>query len=72
MNLTLKQARMMNDLTVKEIAEKLNVCPDTYRKIEKNPERATIAIAKKVSEITGIPYDVIFFGGESSLSRQAS
>lgn len=72
MILTLKQVRKMNDLTIKQMAGKLSVCADTYRKIERNPDLATIGMVKKISEITGISYDVIFFGKESSLNGLSS
>ena len=49
-----------------EMAEKLGVSRDTYRKIEMSPEDATVAIAKKISEVVGIPIDQIFFADLST------
>ena len=62
MNLTVKQARQIKEKTQRQMAEMLGLHVDTYRKIERNPNAATIGQAKKISEITGIPYNEIFFG----------
>ena len=60
--MTVKQARVGKDLSQREMAEKLGVCRHNYMKNEKNPERFTVGQAKKISEITGVPLDGIFFG----------
>lgn len=57
---TVKQARQYAGFTQREMAEKLGVSRDTYRKIEASPEDATIATAKRISEVVGIPIDQIF------------
>ena len=62
MSYTVKQARLLCGKTQREMAKYLQVHRDTYRKIEENPEEATIAQAKKISEVTGIKVDQIFFG----------
>ena len=62
MNLTVKQARQIKEKTQRQMAEMLGLHVDTYRKIERTPNSATIGQAKKISEITGIPYNEIFFG----------
>lgn len=66
---SVKQARLMRNLKQDEIAKKLGIHVQTYRKIEKNPDSATIEQAKKISEIVKIPYDQIFFSDNSTLSR---
>ena len=48
------------------MAEKLGISRDTYRKIEQSPEDATVATAKKISEVVGIPIDQIFFAKMST------
>ena len=48
---TVKQARQYAGFTQREMAEK----------IEASPEDATIATAKRISEVVGIPIDQIFF-----------
>lgn len=68
MNLTLKQARVINGKTQLELANALGVHEQTYRNIEKNPEKTTVEQTLIISSYLGIPYDVIFFGVDSSLT----
>jgi DNA-binding XRE family transcriptional regulator len=69
---TVKQARLISGRTQQDMADLLHVHRDTYRKIEERPDEATIKQAKKISEITGIPIDQIFFGQNSTFGRQSS
>ena len=66
MGFSVKQARQYAGFTQREMAEKLSISRDSYRKIETFPETASIAIAKKFSEVVGIPIDQIFFAGNST------
>ena len=50
MGFTVKQARQYAGFTQREMAEKLGISRDTYRKIEQSPECATVATAKRISE----------------------
>lgn len=68
MELTLRQARKMKEISQRTVANRLNVCEETYRKIERNPDLATIGQAKVLSDLLDISYDVIFFDGNSSLT----
>lgn len=43
---TPKQARLHSGKTQTEVADGLGVCLATYRKLEENPEKMTIAQAK--------------------------
>ena len=61
MNFSVKQARRYAGFTQIEMAQKLGVSRDTYRKIELSPETASVALAKKISAVVGIPIDQIFF-----------
>lgn len=62
MRVTVKQARVGINATMAEMAEKMGVCLDTYRKLEQNPEKMTLAQAVLFSRITGIdPGDIFFF-----------
>lgn len=63
---SVKQARLLLDLKQTEMAEKLGIHVQTYRKIEQNPNLATIEQAKKISEIVKMPYDQIFFTDNST------
>lgn len=61
MGLSLKQMRLIKGKTQDEMAELLNIHVQTYRKLEENPDEATIKQAKKISEFLGVSYDDIFF-----------
>lgn len=69
MELTIKQARLISGKTQRQMAEFLGMHVQTYRKIEKDPESATVQQAKLISQITGVPYNQIFFGKISTFSR---
>lgn len=62
MEITLRSARRLADKTQGEVANYIGVCLDTYRSIERHPERATIKQAKAISNFLGMPYGKIFFG----------
>ena len=66
MGFTVKQARLIAGKTQMEMAERLNISRDTYRKIELSPDKMTIAQAHSISEITGIPISQIFFDTNST------
>ena len=46
MGLSLKQIRLVREKTQDEMAEKLGVHVQTYRKLEENPDEVTIKQAK--------------------------
>ena len=64
-----KMARQFAGLTQTEMAEKIGVSRDTYRRIEASPETETISQGKKIAAVTGVSFDAIFFGAESTKSR---
>jgi len=66
MNYSVKQARQLAGLTQCQMAQKMRIHRDTYRKIEGNPETATIAQGRIIAQITGIPFDSIFFSSAST------
>lgn len=68
MRLNMKQARLASGKTQRQCADLLGICEDTYRKIEKRPQRITIAQAKTFSEFVGFPFDIICFESISSLT----
>ncbi|APT45094.1 helix-turn-helix transcriptional regulator [Bacillus safensis] len=70
--LTLKHARLLKGLKMKDMAKELNVHVQTYSKMEKFPDTITIGEAKKISEILGMSYDQIFFNSNSTLGRSYS
>ena len=61
MTLSLRQTRRLKEKTQAEMAKMLKVHVMTYRKIEENPDVATIEQAKKISEYLGVNYNEIFF-----------
>ena len=69
MLLTLKQARLIGELTQEQVAELLGVHVQTYRKIEQDPDEATVKQAKTLSDKLNEDYNEIFFGNNSSLTR---
>jgi DNA-binding XRE family transcriptional regulator len=66
---TVKMARISKNYSQRKMAELMGVCVDTWRKIERCPDSATVKQGKMIAEITGIPYDQIFFSNNSTLSR---
>lgn len=61
MGLSLKQMRLIKAKTQDEMAEKLGVHVQTYRKLEENPDEVTIKQAKIIADFLDVPYDDIFF-----------
>lgn len=62
MRVTVKQARVGIEASQAEMAAKMGICLDTYRKLEQNPEKMTLAQAVLFSRITGMePGDIFFF-----------
>lgn len=66
MQYTVKQARRLADKSQIESAKAIGVCEHTYRKIERNPETATIKQAKALASFWDIPYDSISFANDSN------
>ena len=66
MGFSVKQARQYAGFTQIEMAQMLGVSRDTYRKIELSPETTSVALAKKISAVVGIPIDQIFFTQSST------
>ena len=66
MGYSVKQARQMAGFTQAQMADKMEISRDTYRKIEANPCSATISQGRRIAEITGIGFDAIFFAAHST------
>lgn len=66
MAFSVKQARNYAGYTQVEMAKKLGISRDAYRRIEKNPEITPIQIAVQISAVTGISIDKIFFSQKST------
>ncbi len=61
MTYSVSQARRLREKSQQNMADYLHIHVQTYRKIEKNPELATIKQAKMISEYLNMPYDNINF-----------
>lgn len=66
MGFTLKQARQYAGFTQREMAHILGVSRDVYRKLERDPEKTSIELAKRFSTAVGIDIDQIFFAENST------
>lgn len=58
---SVKQARMYADKTQAEMGTELGISRETYISLENNPTRITYPQGKKISEVTGVPLDLIIF-----------
>lgn len=63
-----KQARVLCDLSQKQVAEKLGVHRQTYMRWERNADEMPVGKAKEFSKIVKRKMDEIFFAPESTLS----
>ena len=59
--LTVKQHRLIREISQEEMAEKVGVHVQTYRAWEENPEKISIAKAKKIATAFNISINEIFF-----------
>lgn len=66
MGFTPKQARQYAGFTQQKMASILGISRDSYRKIERYPEKTSIDLAKRFSEAVGISIDQIFFSESST------
>ncbi len=58
---TLKQARLLAGMTIEEARKIISVSKSTYISYEDNPDKMTVAQAKKLAEAFNVPCDEIFF-----------
>jgi len=68
MPISMKHARLTNDLLQKEVADLLKVDRKTYMRWEKDATNMPISKAKDFSIIVGKSLDDIFFNYDSTLS----
>lgn len=69
MMITVKKARQLKEMTQRQMAGEMGISRDTYRKIECNPNCATIEQAKAIARLTGFTVEQIFFARDSTESR---
>ncbi len=65
---TMRRARVLAEMTKKEVAELLGVHPQTYSKWEDDPEEMSISTAKQFCRIVKQEFSDIFFDTESILN----
>ena len=58
---TVKQARVLSDISIRDMAKRLGLSTTTYMNKEKGLSRFYFDEAVKLSEIVKIPMDSIFF-----------
>lgn len=63
---TVKQARQVAGYSQQAIAKEMDIDVGTYRRIEENPDKASVENAKKFCAIVGLPLDRVFFIANST------
>ena len=58
---SVKQARNLAGMTQTQMASRLGICLETYRKLEKNPENMTISQAQVFCDIVKRPINEVRF-----------
>ncbi len=58
--LNLRKARLCAEVSQEAMASLIGVSRHTYARIEQNPDRATIAQAKAISNFLKVPLDKLF------------
>lgn len=66
---SIRSVRRAKDITQQDMADSLQIHVQTYRKIEENPESATIAQARQIADRLGVAYDDLLFTSNSTFSR---
>ena len=66
MKLTLREWRKAKEITISEMAKKLDVHPNTYQAWEENPGKISIENGIKIAAYINVPFDDIIFAPEST------
>ena len=66
MKLSIKQWRLLKELTIEQMATACNVSTNTYSAWETNPGKIKIDNALKIAEALGISINDIFFSLETT------
>jgi putative transcriptional regulator len=56
----LKNIRLEHDLTVKDVAELLNISASFYYKLEQGTRNPTLKLAKEIAILYGVNLEVLF------------
>ena len=68
----IKQLRELNSLLLTDMAQLLNITLAGYSKKENGERKFTISEAKVLSELFGLPIEVIFFNDKSNQNVNTS
>jgi len=60
-SLSVKQARLLSEKSQSEVADKMGICVQTYRKLEEKPEKMTMAQAKLFCAVVNRELDELIF-----------
>ena len=66
MALSLKQWRLVKEMTIEQMAKACNVSANTYSEWEKNPGKVKVNNALKIAETLGVSVNEIFFNRETT------
>lgn len=66
---SIRSVRRSKEITQQDMADSLRIHVQTYRKIEENPESATVAQARQIADRLGVAYDDLLFTQDSTFSR---
>lgn len=66
MALSLKQWRLVKEMTIEQMAKACNVSTNTYSEWEKNPGKVKVNNALKIAETLGVSVNEIFFNQETT------
>ena len=71
MGLSLRQWRLVKEITQEEMAKKCGVHRNTYASWEEKPETISIESAKKIANALGESVNIIFFSKDSTKCRES-
>jgi DNA-binding XRE family transcriptional regulator len=63
---SIKQARLYAGKTQAEMAKALGIHRQTYMHLERDPYAVTVAQGYAIAKITGVNFEDIFFGNDST------
>ena len=69
MGLTMRQWRLVKELSQEDMATKCGVHRNTYASWEENPDNVSIGNAKIIAKALGESVEIIFFNEESTKCR---
>lgn len=65
-HMTLRQWRLVKELTIEDMAAACEVHPNTYAAWEKNPGKISVDMAVKIAHFLGTSVDAIFFNCDAT------